>query len=348
VLLVSNHPDEAGSPGHLDGLLRLVASGEVADVEVVHAGARPGESRATVNDRVVRAIASSRCENLLVLSMKSRVTDMDGVSSALAGRRVLYWEGDPWGRGKPLPDEMRAWLSLADTVFSVGGRPQVDLLLAAGARRVVGLMHTYDHVLFKAVEDSEVPGRTTHDVVFLGSNLMRVPVVSGLPGSWQRFRLVSGLRRDHGRRFLLGGPGWPGHWTRGRVPFGAQAEFLSRAKIVANWDHFPGTHAYASDRLPIAMICGRVQVSTRHPEMDWLPGPGSGLYLVESPAAVRRVVQAVLADGSAPELGRAAHRWAKGRVSHREAVRFMLSTIWDDIEPPPVDPWARIPQDHHG
>ncbi|MBK6762524.1 MAG: hypothetical protein IPG68_04265 [Micrococcales bacterium] len=301
----------------------------------------------SVNERVVREISASRCENVLVLSMKSRVTDMEGVSGALAGRRLLYWEGDPWGRGKRAPEEMKAWLSMADTVFSVGGHPQVELLNRAGAARVVGIMHTYDHVLFSAAEKGETPRRTTCDVVFLGSNLTRVPLISGLPGSWQRFDLVAGLRRDHGPRFLLGGAGWPRRWSVGRVPFGAQAAFLRRAEVVANWDHFPGTHAYTSDRLAVAMISGRVQVSTRHPEMDWLPGREAGLVLVASPSEVRRAVRSVLDAGDAPELGRYAHSWAKGRVSHREAVRFMLSTVWDHVEPPPADPWARIPQVHH-
>ncbi len=346
VLLVSNHPDESGSPGHLDGLRCLVASGELDVVEVVYAAARPGETSDEVNRRVIDAISTSRCEDVLVLSMKSRVTDMHGVSKALSGRRVLYWEGDPWGRGKRPPLEMRAWLSLADVVFSVGGHPQTELLRDAGADRVVGIMHTYDHVLFADAERGLDHGRPSSDVVFLGSNLMRVPLVSGLPGSWQRFRLVAGLRRDHGPRFLLGGPGWPPNWSQGAVQFGSQASFVQRAQIVANWDHFPGTHSYTSDRLAIAMVSGRVQVTTRHPQMDWLPGPDSGVLLVDSPREVRRSVGAVLAQGEALDLGRAAHAWAKGRVSHREAVRFMISQVWDHVEPPPPDPWARIPQDH--
>lgn len=315
-------------------------------MEVIHASARPGEAQETLDSRVVAAIADSRCDHILALSMKSRVSDMEGVRKAIAGRPVLYWEGDPWGQGKPIPDEMRAWLSLAETVFSVGGRPQTQLLRNAGAARVVGTIHTYDHILFSDAEEGRTTRPITHDVVVLGSNLMRFPLISGLPGSWQRYRLVARLRTDFGRRFLLGGPGWPRDWSVGAVPFNGQASFLQRGHVVANWDHYPGIHSYTSDRMAIAMIAGRVQVSTRHPRMDWLPGPKAGLFLAESPSQVRHIVHDVLRQASADDLGRAAHAWAHDRISHRQAVRHMLSTVWDHVEPPPSDPWANIPREH--
>ena len=43
-------------------------------------------------------------------------------------------------------------------------------------------------------------------------------------------------------------------------------------------------------------------------------------------------------------LGRAAHEWARNRISHREAIRhILLSTVYPDIERPPSDPWDRLP-----
>ena len=81
------------------------------------------------------------------------------------------------------------------------------------------------------------------------------------------------------------------------------------------------------------MIAGRAQVSTLHPGMDWLPGPEAGLFLEPTVGGVIRRTHELL-ELPAEELvalGRGAHEWARKRISHREAVRHMLSMVFTEI-----------------
>lgn len=344
VLLLSNHPSEAENPGQIDALRVLVKSGELGGASVVHAGASVGESPSRRTQRVVRQIHESDSDVVLVLSMKDLVQDVDAAAKAIAGRPVVYWEGDPWGRGKRVSQQMAAWLELSDYVFSVGGPPQAQLLMRNGASTVHHTIHTYDHVLFGGSECG-CRSQPTFDVGFIGSNLSRFPLVSGLPGSMGRWRVVGALQMRYGGRFLLGGPGWPSRWSTGPIEFGAQDRFMKRSRLLVNWDHYPRIDAYTSDRMAICMIAGRPQVSTLHPEMDWLPGEQAGLFLESTVGGVIRRTHDLLAlpESELNGAGIAAYEWAKGRISHREAIRHMLSIAVPHIDRPPADPWDALP-----
>lgn len=343
VLLITNHDRDAGCPGAIAAVRELVGTAELAGMQYIHAGESP-ETSAERDSRVVRAVAESSADVILVLSLKDAVKDLDGVEKALAGRPVLYWEGDPWGRGKRMPEAMRQWLSLSRITFSVGGEPQSGLLRAAGAADVRFIPHTYDHVLFAECEKrfSWTPAPTR--VGFLGSNLMRAPLVSGLPGSWQRFDLIRQLRGSL-HDFALAGPGWPPGWSRGAIPFSDQVTFLQGCQLLVAWDHYPRTTDYTSDRLAISMVAGRTQVSTRHPGMGWAPSQEQGVFLVPDVAAALAVSRQCLAlgDDELRELGRRAHEWARVRMSHRNAFRYMLSHQLAEVAVPDCAPWDRLP-----
>ncbi len=271
------HAGPEGNPGHIDALRELVIGRELAGLQVVHAGTRRGEIAEERSRRVCDGIASSSADVVLVLSMKNLVQDMDAAEVALAGRPVIYWVGDPWGPGKKVKSEMAAWLEgWPHYVFSVGGTPQVQLLQSHGASTVHHTIHTYDHVLFSGSERGRWALPDSR-VAFVGSNLSRMPLVSGLPGSMGRWHLVAALKRRYREDFLVAGRGWPRSVSVGPVKFGEQDQFIQRARLLANWDHYADIEAYTSDRLVIAMIAGRPQVTTRHPNMSWLPGPSHGL-----------------------------------------------------------------------
>ncbi|MEI2643022.1 MAG: hypothetical protein V9G10_12030 [Candidatus Nanopelagicales bacterium] len=344
VLLISNHASESCNPGQIDALRLMRQRGEIDGLDVIHAGVAKGESDSQRSARVARHIASSGADVIIVLSMKDLVRDMDAVGRALQRRPVLYWEGDPWGRGKRVSEQMAAWLEMSSEVFSVGGHPQAGLLMRHGARKVHHTIHTYDHVLFGSAEQGICPDPTV-DVAFLGTNASRMPVLSGLPGSFQRWLLVSGLLRTYGKRCKIAGRGWPAVISHGEVPFDRQHEFIQSARVLSNWDHYPKTASYVSDRLAVAMISGRVQVTTRHPDMHFLPGRDRGLFLEPTVSDVLRRTRALTArpDQELLELGMRAHRWAKQRISHRQAMRHMLSVAIPGIERPPGDPWDLLP-----
>ena len=310
--MISNHPTPSGIPGRIDGLRCLESSGEISGVDVISAGRRDGEPQSEHDARVGREVRRSKADVLVALSLKDHVRDVSSIGKAIAGRPLLYWEGDPWGRGKAIPEEMKAWLEFSDIAFSVGGPPQAQMLLAAGARIVCHTIHTYDHVQFKRSERGDQPS-PSHMVAFLGTNASKAPLVSGLPGSFRRWQLVAAMARAYPGQFLFAGPGWPARLGQGAVPFGEQDRFIQRARLLVNWDHFPKIAAYTSDRMAICMIAGRPQVSTLHPQMAWMPEAEIGLYLEGS---VGRVIERThdLLSRPATDLadaGRAAHEWAR-------------------------------------
>lgn len=343
VLLISNHTSTARCPGVVAALRELCASSEIGEVNVIHAGV--GREPAGIRDeRVVREVRASSADVLVVLSLKDAVSDMSGMARAIAGRPVLYWEGDPWGRGKRVSDAMRAWMELSAIVFSVGGEPQSGLLRRVGASDVRLIVHTYDHVLFAKAEKNFDWNDPSSSAGFVGSNLMRAPLVSGLPGSWQRFTLVRRVRNSL-PGFAVAGPGWPPGWSQGAIPFADQVPFLRSCRLLTNWDHYPATRDYTSDRLAITMIAGRAQVSTLHPGMGWIAGEGQGVFTEATvDSAIDRTIElAGLPDATLRGLGENAHAWARFRMSHRNAYRYMLSSLVDSVAAPTDEPWNRLP-----
>ena len=138
------------------------------------------------------------------------------------------------------------------------------------------------------------------------------------------------------------GNGWHGKGARGPAPYRHQIEHLRAARITVNWDHFPTHVNYASDRLSISLLAGRLHITTRH--------PGDHLYRTEGLVEVGTVREAV---ASAQELlrrpweelherGLSGWTYARNRLSDREAARFMLRAVDRRIAAPPKDPWDRI------
>jgi hypothetical protein len=266
------------------------------------------------------------------------------LEEALGSRPLLYWEGDSWGRGKPMTQQMRWWCQRSDIVFSIGGPPLADLYREAGAKRVLHTVNTYCHLKFADAEKYAPSPVTGSGVVVIGSNLSRIPFLTGLPGSAERRDLVWRLRRDQDLTLTLFGPGWPRGWSTGRIEFARQTDELRKGRISANWDHYPRIPDSSSNRLAISLIAGRPHVTTRHPGGSWLPGQDSGLFQESSPRLVHHRVRSLLdLDPSVThQMGVAAHRWARHRVSHRESARYILTQVVDEVAPPPADPWANL------
>jgi hypothetical protein len=267
---------------------------------------------------------------------------------SLGGPFVAYWEGDPWHRwGKPVTRSMRAWLAAADVVFSVAREPQFELLRRSGASDVRFIPHTYCHVQFADVEDRNPldDAAVVHDAVLIGSRLAHFGLVSRVPGAAARASLVRRLQRRRDLRLAVYGSGWHGRGVRAPVPYNMQVRVIREGLMSVNWDHFPRHASYASDRLPISLLAGRVHITTSHPGLDWLPGREGGLFLEPSVAAVVERVEELTAMPSPEllELGAAGYEWVRRRLSDREAARFMLGAVQHRfLEDLPADPWRRF------
>ena len=181
LLIITNQRLE-GCPGQVDGYQALVRSGELEFVETV-AARDPNQYRSLDDaaNHVAEAVMQSSATHLMVWSpahFPETTGQFDRINEAMRKRPLIYWEGDPWGKGKPLTHAMPWWLKRSDVVFSVAGSPQNHLLSSAGAQRVLPVIHTYCHLQFAPFENW-VPEAPRFDAAFVGNNLARVPVITG-------------------------------------------------------------------------------------------------------------------------------------------------------------------------
>ena len=352
VLLLNNSSRALGSAGYEDALAALQETGEISRFRSVSGRQLLMEHGDQAPDRLIALMRESPAEIVLILSpfyLQTTQQQWEQVLDCLGHRLVVYWEGDPWGRGKPITTAMSNWLSRADLVFSVAGKPQTTSLRAHGARRIFLVPHTYSQVQFATAEQTWEPVPATGPAcMMVASNHTRtripIPGLTGLPGGFNRYRLARTLARRWDREAELFGSGWPQRWGIGPCAFDQQAELIRTARVTANWDNYAHLASYTSDRLAISMLAGRAHVSTRHPAMDLFPGAHEGVFFEGS---VREVVHRVeeLLDAGEEELnrlGQAAWSWARFRLSDRCLIRHMLSIARESIAPVRLDPWESL------
>lgn len=261
-----------------------------------------------------------------------------------AGRPpVVYWEGDAWGRRKRLLESIRAWLGVADQVFSIAMGHQYRLLRAHTRAPIRYVPHVLPHVVRTAATD-RVPDihETTEDVTVIGNHLCRLDVLGGLPGSLARRKLVRGLQRLDCRLAIYGSR-WRGRGARGILPFAEQVPALQRSRISAAINHFPKHPGNFSDRLPISLYAGRVHVTGRVLGADWLPDPDHGLYLANTPAHAVTLVRELLREDPSVlhAAGLRGRLWVLDHLTDLHALQYMLGSYLP-LPSPPADPWQAI------
>jgi hypothetical protein len=349
LLMITNEVRESTERGFRAEFEALEASGSLDAFETVAPGVllRDGMPWGEVVSHVADLAARVQPTIVLVLSPKASPWTQDDVARALRPAptaEIAYWEGDPWGRRHRPTPSMVPWLRAAGQVFTTALGEQYDTLREAGAQHVRFVPNTYCHVQFADAESTWTPPspENRRRVVMVGNRAGRVPGVSSVPGARARWRMVTLASRRFGDDFCVHGRGWRGPSAVGPVAYAAQADALRAGGLSLNWDHYPRHVAYTSDRLPISLVAGRPHVTTRHPEMGWLPREESGLFLAGSPHEVVELADHLrgLPDDDRVDLGRAAHAWVKDRMSHRQAARFMLSESGGPAIALP-DPWSQ-------
>lgn len=327
--MLSNQVSATGLAGFRAAFDELAAAGELTsfDYSAPRASSAPADA---IRRELLEVAETTRPDVLLVVSPNSHDHDPAFVERFLAACGspvVIHCEADCWdGRAKRINAVMRAWLAAADVVFSVAGEPQTGLLADAGARDVRYIPHTYCQVYFSP--SPEAAFQPEVDVVMIGGGYARWGRVSRLPGAVDRARLVRSLQASE-LELAVYGSGWRGRGVRGPLDYEDQGAAIRAGAISINWDHFPHYVAYASDRLPISMAAGRPHATTAHPGHEWLPGAETGLFCEPSVDAVfeRARELARRPPDELGELGARASRWVSGRLSHREAARFLLGAV---------------------
>lgn len=357
ILILTNSPNMNVHAGQINGYELLVASGELKSVShFSHCLTNPPRFS---EEQLIEQIAQLDFDILLVWTPKlfpSSEDNFQRILSAVGNRPIFYYDGDPWLpsyrhlhkpkiKRKSASKQMSWWASNSEGVFTVASKEHFKIFRDLGARQVHFMPHTYCHFHCSEIENIEPEEFFKWDVVMIGSNLARIPSLTGVPGSFNRLRTASLIRNMEDVDFKLYGTGWPRSWNVESVPFTKQALEFRKARISVNWDHFENYSDYASDRLPISLLAGRPHITTKHPGMDWIPGEDIGLFEADSPSDVVMRLENLLnlGDKKNYELGLQGHRWVKNRFSHREAARYIMSIITPNVSPLQIDPWDSLP-----
>lgn len=354
ILLISNFVENAhafGQYGQLDGFELLKSENAIKSITNFSFSVGVKD---TATQRLINILKNNKFDLILLLSPKnfpSSFHAFEEIISAIGSAKLAYWEGDAFGitglpglgAKKPITEQMTWWLQSADFVFSVAGNPLASEYYRLGATTVFQTLHTYCHKLFMEEEKNppHVLSSENRIAIMIGSNLALIPGLTGLPGSSQRFELAIRLRASRQIDFRLFGRQWPRILSTGVLPFERQAREIRSSFLSVNWDHFSNYENYSSDRFAISMISGRPHFTSRHTGFQWAPTESDGLVQLSDPKEFKtRILELI---HSSPEQhfrkSLALHSWVRNRLSHREAVRFMVSTIYSGIKKPPTDPW---------
>jgi hypothetical protein len=352
LLILTNSPNRDFHRGQINGYELLIATKELSSVRFVSHQER-GNNRSPF-ERVFEAVKRNDYDVLIVWTpgkFPSSESEFSRLVEAVNGRPILYWEGDAWGkenRWKEMPIQMSWWMSHSEIVFSTVSDPQVSFFVKNGAKYVLHTPNTYCHFYFRK-EEQEIPKKiqdvATYDISMISNNTALIPGLSGAPGAIKRWNLAYRLHFGSGFSSRLFGEHWPNNWSSGYLDYGNQAAEIRKSKVNVNWDNFSDYSDYTSDRTPIALIAGRPHVTCRHSGMKWAPSSDFGLFQETSPKLVLERAKELLSmdPDLVWNLGVNAHNWAKGRISHRESARYVVSSFFDHIKKPPKDPWSNLP-----
>jgi hypothetical protein len=353
LLLITSESVPGNLIGQIDGFKSLEISGELKSVRAV--SHREGFDSRPAFQRVMEAVSRRDYDVLIVLTPKkfpANQSEFEHILRAIGTRPVLYLEGDAWARKnqrKSITEQMGWWMSISEIVFSPAGEPQSSIFLENGAKKLLFIPPTYCHIQFAEAEKTppkELNSTDFFDFTMISNNTARIPFISGLPGSSKRWELASRVHFNSKHTKNIFGYNWPKSWSKGYLDYKEQIFQIRLARLSLNWDHFDQYESYASDRLPISLLAGRVHITSKHPNMNWCPGEMVGLFEEKSPREIIERAKFLLALGNPKlsKIGIEGHRWTKNRLSHRESARYIMSILFSNIKKPPSDPWGRLPK----
>ncbi|MDT9691291.1 hypothetical protein Q5762_23670 [Streptomyces sp. P9(2023)] len=337
VLHVSNeHPPVSADYGFLRAFRELSAQG-VLRHEWIAPAATP--------ERIAGLAAGGLPDLVFVQSPQPHPwtrRDVAALLRRLGSPPVVVWEGDAWGGRKRLRARNVAWLRHADGVYSVALGRQAELLRRAGGRPVRYVPHVTPLCFAEAPDEAPHEGAAPRGVALVGSRLTFCGIEL-IPDDGERTRLARELARVPDCGLSIYGRGWRGPHAVGPVPYDDQVAVMRRALITAGWDRFRRHPGYFSDRLPIAMSAGRPHVTSRQPDLGWLPGPETGLHLTDTPREAAERVRDLL--GAGPERlladGARGRAWARAHLTELHALRHMLAHHLP-VPAPRSGPWPAI------
>ncbi len=349
LIIISNERRDGDAPGQIDGFELLVEAGLLASVKVFSPS---NLSRPKEHGFIVDELKRGAHDFLLVLTPKiypSSKLQFEQIVQANRGKPIIYWEGDAWGLEnashlagrKPITDQMKWWLTESSVVFTHAAAPQINEFEKHGAKKVIHIPQTYCHVQFSGAEKYAPTKKFVNDGILIGSNLSRIPGITGLPGSFSRLRLAYMLKLKHGSQFKIYGKNWIPRISEGVIPYSNQSEIIRNFRISVNWDHYPNYENYTSDRFPISLVSGRAHLTTLHNNSNDFPNEDMGVFRVATVDEAIEKYEDILALGDSRlfQIGLEAWGWSRFRLSHRVAARFIMSQVTSDVPKVDFEPW---------
>jgi hypothetical protein len=347
ILVITNENRPGSAPGQRDALLDLVSLRWISSVKFV--SHKIGQDYSNKFKDILDEVSAKSYDVLIVWSPKnfpSNQKEFEQLKKGIGSRPVLYWEGDTWGEFslKPFFEQMFWWASISTILFTVSGNPQKEIF-SQYCQNVVLIPHTYCHIQFKK-EASVMPYRIFPEskIVMVGNQSATIPFIYGMPGSGTRFAMAALMKYSHKQRFQIYGLNWPRWLGAYPIDYKFQAKVVRDSIFSVNWDNFPSHESYASDRTPIALLAGRIFITTKHPGISLYGDEDNGLFQFESPFKILEASHEFIS--SDPEFvyraGLNAHNWVKKRLSHREAGRFIVSKLTKKVPPLNLYPWNSI------
>lgn len=252
---------------------------------------------------------------------------------------LIYHEADVFGKfRKRLTPSMRLLTRNSDITFVVGLGENARLFESAGAKKVIHSPWCADTELFGKPWDPYTPGRK--DVVMIGNHIQdrfslldRIPGL-GFPGAKQREQFALRLYRKIGNRFTVYGSGWEKFlFSAGKLPFTDQEIVLRRHLLSVNWDHFPDTPLYFSDRLPNTLLSGVAHATNYHPGYEQIFSNGVNLTYYRSIEEAVDVIDWLLCQPEQKliEIGLEGERFVRQNLTVDIVYRRMIETIKEDM-----------------
>ena len=348
LLVITNESKIDSAPGQKDAISLMVANEWLESVTFVsHALSSDSASNF---ESVLDAVKNTDYDGVLIWSpykFPQDILQFEKIIENIASRPIFYWEGDPWTRTgiKPWTEQMKWWASASRMLFTVAKEPHTSLIQSFSNCEIIFMPHTYCHIQFARQEqDAPEPLKESSRVIMVGNQSARIPFLYGTQGSGARFAVGIHLKLTLKEDFSIYGRNWPRGFSKGLVAYRDQAELIRNFSISANWDNFTNHESYASDRLPISLLAGRVHVTSEHPGRKYYGGADHGLFenssifeLFEKTRHLREMDPVKLS-----KLGLEGHKWVRNRYSHRQAAQFMLSKISSHVPALTLYPWSEL------
>jgi predicted membrane protein len=347
-MVITNENFIDSAPGQKDAIRVLAHQDFIYSVEFVSHSHYGNQEQDFV--QVLSALLSVKYDVVMIWSPKSfpeTADKFEQLISAIGGRPIYYWEGDPWTKTgvKKWTNSMKWWASKSQIIFSVAMEPHKAMFQSVSNAKFLLVPQTYCHIQFSNEEQVKPPEIVnSKSVVMIGNQSAKVPFLYGTPGSGVRFLAATSLKFRLGEDFQLYGKGWPRAIATGVVKYQEQAKLIRNFSMSANWDNFTQHESYASDRLPISLLAGRVHITSSHPGINYYGDEDIGLTQVTALREMHSKIYELrrLDPLKLSRMGLEAHNWAKYRFSHREAARFMFSHISNEIPRLQMQPWASL------